>query len=135
MSETLRLTPTATVTIESEAPDLLVVEARYDPSPGRPPLHLHPEQDERFVVLEGVLHAEVEGRARVVGEGAALEVPRGTAHTIWTPAGPARVRWETRPAGRTPDFFRQIDVLLRERRLGDFEAVLADYRDVFVLAG
>ena len=55
---------------------------------------------------------------------------------------PARVRWETRPAGRTEQWFAALDALQREGRVQDngqpgplaFGVYLTEYRDVFRLA-
>jgi hypothetical protein len=54
-------------------------------------------------------------------------------------AAEARVRWETKPAGRTQDWFRSVDRLVREaggRQPGPlaFAPLLEEYRDVFRLA-
>jgi quercetin dioxygenase-like cupin family protein len=142
MTETLTLTPHEHVTILEERPERLVVEVRYAASPDRPPLHLHPEQDERFEVLDGALHVAVEGTERVLGPGETLDVPRGTAHRMWAPEGEVRARWETAPAGRTGEWFRRLDALHREGRVGRngmpgplaFATLLTEYRDVFRLS-
>ena len=55
---------------------------------------------------------------------------------------PARATWQTRPALRTEDWFRAIDRLHREGRVGKngtpgplaFGVLLSEYRDVFRLA-
>ena len=55
---------------------------------------------------------------------------------------PARMLWQTRPAGRTEEWFRSIDALHREGRVGSngmpgplaFGVLLTEYRDVFRLA-
>jgi hypothetical protein len=66
-----------------------------------------------------------------------------TPHQLWNAAdGPARVRWETRPPGRTQEWFEAIDALHRSGRVGSngmpgplaFGALLTRYRDVFRLA-
>ncbi len=137
MSETLNITPTETVTIVTETPDLLVVEARYTPGAKKPPKHLHPAQDEHFEVLEGTLAVRVDGADRVLRAGDTLDVLRGTVHQMWAEDGPARVRWETRPAGRTAQWFRAIDARHRDGREPgptDWARLLLKYRDVFRLA-
>ena len=62
---------------------------------------------------------------------------------MWAPSGAeARVLWQTRPAGRTEDWFTSIDALHREGRVGRngmpgplaFATLLNEYRDVFRLA-
>ena len=64
MTDTLKLTPTESVTIRSSTPEALEVEAEYGPDGSPPPKHWHPAQDERFRVLEGTLRARVDGIER-----------------------------------------------------------------------
>ena len=143
MPDTLRLTPKETVTILGGTPDVLEVEAEYGPSGAPPPKHLHPAQDEHFEVLSGELRARLDGDERTLRAGDTLDIPRRTPHQMWNPgAEPARVRWQTRPAGRTEQWFRQLDALQREGRVGKdgmpgplaFGVYLTEYRDVFRLA-
>jgi quercetin dioxygenase-like cupin family protein len=53
-------------------------------APG-PPLHVHPESDETFVVLDGALLVHAEGQTHTLEAGASMFVPRGTRHTFATP--------------------------------------------------
>jgi len=142
-SSPLKITPTESVTLVSSTPDALVVEAVYGPSSKKPPAHLHPEQDEHFEVLAGSVRAQVDGDERTLEACDTLDIPRGTVHQMWNPGpGEARVRWETAPAGRTEQWFRAIDRLHREGRVGSngmpgplaFGVLLSEYRDVFRLA-
>ena len=57
-------------------------------TPG-PPLHVHPESDETFVVLDGVLLLHAAGQTHTVTAGGSLFVPRGTRHTFATRPGDA----------------------------------------------
>lgn len=95
----LTLTDTESLTILETSPARLVAEVRYAPGHQRPPLHLHPGQDEHFDVLEGAIDVELGGASRRVAAGEAFTVPRGTPHRM-VPAGdaPARARWTTEPA-------------------------------------
>ncbi len=138
-----RLTPHETVTVRRNAPDVLEVEGRWDPHGSPPPPHLHPAQDERFEVLEGELRAVVDGRALTLGPGETLDIPRGTVHKMWNPgASPTRAVWQTKPAGRTLDWWRSIDDLNRHHPPGRFgipspprlAARLREYDDVMRLA-
>jgi quercetin dioxygenase-like cupin family protein len=143
MGRTLKLTPTESVEIRTHQPDLLEVESTYQPAGRPPPSHYHPSQDEHFEVLEGEIRIRADGHERLVGEGNTVDIPHGTAHQMWNPSDrPARVLWQTRPAGRTAEWFAAIDALHREGRVGPdgmpgplaFGAVLTEYRDVFRLA-
>lgn len=138
VSETLALSPTSSVTIRSSTPEELEVDALYEPGGGPPPAHLHPAQDEHFLVLEGRVHVLVNGSERELTEGDEIEIPRGAAHQMWNPGdGRARVSWRTRPGGRTEQWFRELDSVQKAAREGreapDFAALLDEYRDVFRL--
>lgn len=140
----LKLTAHEHIDIVEETPEVLVVEVTYAEPGSPPPRHLHPAQDEHFEVLSGRLTAKVGGKERVLETGDTLDVARGTVHQMWN-AGPdpVRARWETRPAGRTAEWFRAIDGLLRSGRVGRngmppltvMAALLREYDDVFRLVG
>jgi len=144
MARTLRITPTESVTVRESGPELLEVEATYGAASKPPPKHLHPGQDEHFEVVAGRLRVRAGDEDRTVETGDTIDIPRGTVHRMWNP-GPdeARVLWQTRPAGRTEEWFAAIDRLHREGRVGRngmpgalaFAALLTEYRDVFRLAG
>jgi quercetin dioxygenase-like cupin family protein len=87
--------------------ELLEMDATYGGAAGLPPEHLHPSQDERFEVLEGEVLAIVGGDERRYGVGETFEVAAGTAHQM-AADGPARVRWEVRPALRTAELFERL---------------------------
>jgi quercetin dioxygenase-like cupin family protein len=87
--------------------ELLEMEATYSGEGAMPPPHFHPAQDERFEVLEGAVLVVVDGEERRHGAGEAFEVPAGTVHQMGGD-GPARVRWEVRPALRTAEFFEAL---------------------------
>jgi mannose-6-phosphate isomerase-like protein (cupin superfamily) len=99
--------------------ELLEMVATYPPGSGRPPVHFHPRQEERFLILEGAMKASIEGQTRVLATGDELTLPAGTLHTMWNP-GPGRavVRWQTRPALQTQRFFETIFSLAERGRLG-----------------
>jgi quercetin dioxygenase-like cupin family protein len=143
MSDELRLTPGETVTVRSSTPELLEVEGRWGPGGKSPPAHYHPAQDEHFEVLEGTLTARVAGEERELGPGETLDIPRGTRHQMWNGSDrPARATWQTRPAGRTEQWFRSINQLHEQGRVGKggmpgplaYGAYLSEFRDVFRLA-
>ncbi len=83
------------------------MEATYAGTGRMPPEHLHPRQLERFEVLEGVMRTIIGGAERSYGRGETFEVPAGTPHQM-AAEGPARVRWEVRPALRTAEFFERL---------------------------
>lgn len=87
--------------------ELLEMQATYGGEGGLPPEHLHPSQDERFEVLEGTVKTVIAGAERRYEAGESFAVPAGTPHQM-TGDGPARVRWEVRPALRMAEFFEAL---------------------------
>src|SRR3954453_1240815 len=100
--------PGIELTILSSEPELLTMEATYDGTGQMPPAHFHPSQAERFTILEGRMRTLIDGAERVYEEGQTFEVPPGTVHQMAAEGGPARTRWEVRPALRTADFFETL---------------------------
>ena len=117
--ETLKLTPSESLTVRESRPEVLEVEALYAPDGEPPPAHYHPAHEEHFEVLEGSVHARVDGEERVLREGDTLTMPRGAVHQMWNPGSDAaRVNWKSLPRGRTHEWFASIDSLQREGRVG-----------------
>jgi hypothetical protein len=111
---------------------LLEMEASYSGEAGMPPEHLHPSQAEHFEVLEGTMRVIVGGEERLCSEGESFDVPAGTPHQMGAD-GPARMRWEVRPALRTAEFFERLYSTGPDsaRELG--EAFFAEFSDEFRL--
>lgn len=144
MADVLKITPTESIEVRTSGAEALEVEATYGVGGKPPPKHFHPAQDEHFEVLAGSIQVRVEGEERALGQGEEIDIPRGAVHQIWNPATePARVLWRTSPGGRTEQWFRAIDRLHREGRVGGngmpgplaFGVLLTEYRDVIRLAG
>ncbi|WP_082077078.1 cupin domain-containing protein [Bradyrhizobium sp. LTSPM299] len=144
ISQSLKLTPHESVTVREHNPGQLVVEAVYTRGGRSPPVHLHPEQDERFEIMAGRLRVDVDGQERELGPGAIFVIPRGTPHKMWNVGDePVRAIWTTIPAGRTHEWFTALDRLQREGRVNRdgmppllvMGIYLTTYRDVFRLAG
>jgi mannose-6-phosphate isomerase-like protein (cupin superfamily) len=114
-------------------------EQRVEHAPGSPfpPMHYHPSQDEHFEVERGAMLFVVDGVESTLAAGGTIDIPAGAAHKARNASltEPAIVRWETRPALRTGEFFAVAN------RLGDRagpldSALLAhEYRDVFRASG
>ena len=109
--------------------ELLEMEATYGGGGSLPPEHLHPRQVERFEVLEGAVRAIVGGEERRYETGDTFEIDAGTRHTM-TGHGPARLRWEVRPALRTAEFFER----LHGGGITDGAAFLVEFSEEFRLA-
>ncbi|HEU4655898.1 MAG TPA: cupin domain-containing protein [Capillimicrobium sp.] len=133
MPDTYQLTPHETVTVVERSPERLVVEAAWTKG-SPPPAHQHPQQDERFTVLEGEITYRIDGQERVAREGDVFDVPRRTAHAMWNASdGPARVRWETMPAARTEEFWTAVSTTSRRNPVA-MGKLLVRFRDTFRLA-
>lgn len=135
----LHLTERETLRIVRETPEELEVEATWDPGTKPPPPHLHPHQDEEFVVQSGRMIAWIDGDERRLGPGDRLVIPRGTPHKMWNAGNEsATAQWLTRPAGRTAEWFATIDRLsaggTRKPPLPAMAKAVTQYSDVFVLA-
>jgi quercetin dioxygenase-like cupin family protein len=118
------------ITVE---PEELVMEATYSGEAPMPPAHLHPNQAERFEVLEGSMRAKIGDEERVFEAGESFEVPAGTPHQMGAEE-PTRMRWEVRPALRTAEFFERLygEGPDSAREMG--EAFAAEFEDEFRLA-
>ena len=138
------LTPHESVEIVTSDSRTLEVEGAWAPGGAPPPKHFHPAQAERFEVLEGVLRARVNGVEHELAQGDTLEVPTGAVHQMWNEGDvPARASWRTEPAGRTAEWFAELDALRGDGRVGRdgmpgplaCGAYLTEYSDVIRLAG
>ena len=144
MTDTLKLTPHELVTVRSSTPEALEVEVQYSPGGSAPPKHFHPQQDEYFEVLSGELRVRTDGEERALQAGEQVDIPRGRVHQMWNPGEEeVRATWRTSPRGRTEEWFRALDGLQRDGRVGKngmpgplaFGAYLTEYSDVIRLAG
>ena len=121
--------------IETLDEGMLAMEARYRGDAPLAQSHYHPSQDEHFEVLEGRIHAVIDGVEQWHDAGASFDVPAGTPHQM-AAEGPTRLRWEVRPALRTAEFFERfyhaLDNGFPEGTTS--EEFLAEYSDVFRLA-
>jgi quercetin dioxygenase-like cupin family protein len=108
--------------------DVLEMEAQYAGRGDLPPDHFHPSQDEHFEVLEGAVRVVLAGEERRFEAGEDFDVPAGTPHRM-AGDGPARVRWEVRPALRTEEFFRRLYAPGT-----DYAALFAEFAPEFRLA-
>jgi mannose-6-phosphate isomerase-like protein (cupin superfamily) len=144
MSESIQIGAGQFLEVLASSKDVLVLETTYAPGGSPPPAHFHPAQTEHFEILAGAVYVEVDGRRRQLATGERLDIPPTTSHRMWNPSGEAaRARWETRPAGRTEQWFRGLAALQGtewvnrdgQPKLLAFAALASEYRDSFRLAG
>lgn len=81
--------------------------------------HLHPSQEERFVILEGEYGYRIAGHAGVAHPGETVVCPIGVAHSQWNAGqGVMRLHYEHRPALESAElFFETYTGLSRDGKL------------------
>jgi mannose-6-phosphate isomerase-like protein (cupin superfamily) len=106
-------------TAESTGGAYVEVEATYPPHSAKPPLHLHPAQDEHFTVVSGQLDVVRGDEEFTVKAGDAFDVPRGVPHQMWASGDDGAVLlWRTTPALRTGEMFCALWEVARD---GDWQ--------------
>jgi mannose-6-phosphate isomerase-like protein (cupin superfamily) len=77
--------------------------------------HVHPHQQERFIITKGEAHFTLNGETRVVGPGETLDVPTGAPHSEGNPGSIEVIGVvELRPALRTQQMFEAFAGLAAE---------------------
>jgi quercetin 2,3-dioxygenase len=89
----------------------LSVMSWHGHAPGGPPLHLHPEQDEVFIVDEGEYRFQCDESQFLLKAGDSIFLPRGLPHTFRQLSATGRLRFFYTPAGRMEDFFAALSRL------------------------
>ena len=109
--ETIRFEQTATDTNG----ELLAFEVELTPDGHVPGMHVHPEQEERFEVLEGTMKFRKGFKTVVAEAGDVVTVPAGTAHKFANAGDePAVARVEVRPALQMERLFEAAVALAEE---------------------
>jgi quercetin dioxygenase-like cupin family protein len=77
--------------------------------------HVHPNQEERFIVTEGVAHFTLDGREMTARAGDTVVVPAGVRHSEGNP-GPAEIQAivELRPALKSKQFHEAVAGLVAD---------------------
>jgi quercetin dioxygenase-like cupin family protein len=90
----------------------------YDPREPGPIVHVHPNTEDSFAVLDGTLDVCIDGRWRSVRAGETATVPAGAPHTFRNASDrTATVKITMQPAGRSEAFFRDMHRLIHEGRI------------------
>lgn len=97
-----------------------------------PPRHVHTREDEVFLVLEGDVTFDLDGRRLLAGPGTSVFMPRGIPHTFRIESPVARLLGVIAP-GAFEQLFRNLSVPALERALPspgtvplDIPAVMAE---------
>lgn len=75
---------------------------------GGPPLHVHPDQDEIFVVQEGCYAFLCGNVAQTLNPGDTIFLPRGIPHTFRQTSPTGRLLFMFTPAGDMEAFFEEL---------------------------
>jgi mannose-6-phosphate isomerase-like protein (cupin superfamily) len=90
----------------------------YDPREPGPLVHVHPNTEDSFEVVEGALEVCVDGAWRSVQAGETVTVPAGVPHTFRNASDePVKVVTRIQPAGRSEAFFRDMHRLIHEGKI------------------
>jgi quercetin dioxygenase-like cupin family protein len=82
------------------------------------PLHLHPNADETFWVIEGEIRVYVDGAERTVEQGGVASVPRGMPHALMVTSELACILTIVTPGCKELEmFFRDVGVPATQRTL------------------
>lgn len=99
-----------------------------------PPRHVHTREDEVFLVLEGDVRFELDGRPLLAGPGTSVWMPRGVPHAFRVES-PVAVLLGVIAPGAFEQLFRTLSVPAGERALPaagtvplDIAAVMAEQR-------
>jgi quercetin dioxygenase-like cupin family protein len=96
--------------------ELLEFELNLAPGGRVPSGHVHPHQEERFTVLEGLMRFRLGARAVQVKMGQSVTVRPGIPHSFANAGStPARLRVEVRPAHNMEVLLEAAAALSRER--------------------
>ena len=92
--------------------ELLVFDLFLPPGGHVPARHVHPVQEERFMVLEGQMRFRLEGRTILSAAGESVVVPPGVPHWFGNAgSGVSHARVEVRPALRMEDMFEATSAM------------------------
>ncbi len=96
---------------------LLAWELVLAPGGRVPSSHAHPEQEERFTVVEGQLNLRIGSRPVIAGPGRTVAVPPGTVHSFANVTKqPVRVLVETRPALAMEELLATAAAMAQQQR-------------------
>jgi mannose-6-phosphate isomerase-like protein (cupin superfamily) len=89
-----------------------------DPGMPGPPVHVHPNAEESFEVIEGTLQVFMDGGWNSVQGGETATVPARVPHTLRNASDqPVKAVTRIRPAGRSEAFFRDMHRLIHEGKI------------------
>ena len=96
----------------------LQIECFSPVTDAREPEHIHPFQENRFLVLSGELHFLINGLERIARAGDEISIPKNTPHYFWNP-GPVEAHYiqEFYPSLKIDCLFETFFALARDGKL------------------
>lgn len=99
---------------------LLEMESTFRAHTTEPPLHYHPYQDEKFIIISGQLTVRLNGEIKIFAAGDQFHIPKKMVHAMWNEsASPAVVNWQISPALKTEMFFENTFGLANDGRTNE----------------
>ena len=103
---------------EDTAGELFESKNWLDPGMPGPPVHVHPNAEESFEVVEGVLDVFLDGEWSSVGPGETATAPAGVPHTLRNSSDEPVVAFNRiRPAGDSEAMHRDMHRLIHEAKI------------------
>ena len=112
--------------------DLAVFEQTGLTPRGGPPLHIHPNQDEWFYIIEGEYIFQVGEEKYEMGKGDTIFLPRNIQHAFIQLSEKAKVIVSYLPAGKMELFFAETDKWTSPPTKDEIIKVFADHDMVVV---
>lgn len=94
---------------------------------GGPPLHINPDQDKIFYVMEGRYLFDVSGERHTLAVGDLVFAPRNTPHTFAQLTDTGRLLFLVQPAGKMEAYFRTLGKLTGKLSLAEGAKLFADH--------
>lgn len=94
---------------------------------GGPPLHIHPEQDEVFMVLAGEHLFQLGDEQYRLTAGDTIFIPRNTPHAPAQLSDTGKYLFFFTPSGKMEDFFRALSGLKGKSSPQEFAKIFADH--------
>jgi quercetin dioxygenase-like cupin family protein len=91
------------------------------------PLHIHPEQDEIFQVLEGEYHFQVDQEKFQLKQGETIFLPRKIAHAWIQVSEHAKMSVIVQPAGMLEEFFVYMAALEKEPTKDELAKIFSNH--------
>jgi quercetin dioxygenase-like cupin family protein len=90
--------------------DIAIFEQIGSTPNGGPPLHIHPNQDEKFYVIEGEYHFQVGEDKYELKSGDLIFLPRGVKHAFIQRSEKGKLIITYQPAGKIEGFFKETSL-------------------------